>query len=88
MKYQDEIIEIIKNNINITEKIDDIELNTPLLNIGVGSLSFVRFIIEIEKQFDIEFPEDKLVITECGTIEKLCHTIIDIKRESQEETNM
>jgi len=82
MKYQREITEIIKVAINITEPIEDI--NTNLQNIGVNSIAFVGIIVEIEDKFDIEFPDEKLVINQTGTIKDLCEIIIDIKGDNDE----
>ena len=79
MKYQNEITTIIKDIINLTEPIEDISIDTNLQNIGMDSITFVRVVVEIENKFRIEFPDDKLIITEAGTINQLCVIVQSVK---------
>lgn len=53
--------------------LDDVELlsDTNLQNMGMNSITFIKIIVEIEGEFDIEYPDDKLLITESGTIEQM-----------------
>lgn len=84
MKYQHEVIKIIEETITLTENIDNIDIDTNLQNVGMDSISFVRVVVKIENQFDIKFPDEKLVITLAGTIKSLCEIIIDIKDNKME----
>jgi len=84
MKYQDEIIKIIQNVIKLTEPIEDIKIDTNLRDVGIDSITFVVIVVEIEKYFNIEFPDEKLVITQAGTIKKLCKIIMEAKCEEEE----
>ena len=76
MKYKLQITKIINNIITRTHSLHP---NTPLKNIGIDSISFVQLIVEIEKAFNIEFPDDKLTLSQVGTIKALCETIAEIK---------
>jgi len=75
MRYENEIREIIRRTINITEPIDKIGDESALHNAGIDSLEFVKVIIEIEVFFGIEIPYDKLTMAEAGTIKKLCNIV-------------
>ena len=75
MKYEKEIRDIISRVKIGTEPIESITSETKLQDIGMDSLRFVEIIIEIENEFKLEFPDDKLVMSECGTIIELCNTI-------------
>ena len=79
MKYQDEITKIIKDIIILTETIENIRIDTNLQDVGMDSISFIKVIIEIESYFNIEFPDEKLIITQAGTIKDLCDIIITVK---------
>ena len=52
---------------NKTEFLPD----TNLQNIGMDSIKFIKLIVEIEGEFDIEYPDEKLLITESGTLERI-----------------
>jgi len=75
MKYENEIREILYKIITVTIPTDEITYETNLQDIGINSLTFVRLIIEIEGFFNIEFPHDKLIISELGTIKELCKMV-------------
>lgn len=87
MKYQNEIMEIIKDTINLTESVDHISLDTDLQNVGMDSLTFVRVVIEIENLFNVEFPDEKLIISQAGTVKKLCTIVMEV-RDKFDETIM
>lgn len=75
MKYEKEIRQLLEDKI-IQDKIDsEISIETSLQSMGMDSLSFVRLVIEIEDKFNIEFPEEKLLIDEAGTIKDLCEIV-------------
>ena len=82
MKYQDEITKIIEEIINFTESIENIKNDTNLQNIGMDSITFVRVVVEIENHFEIEFPNEKLIITQAGTIKDLCQIVMEVRGES------
>jgi len=45
--------------------------DTKLQTIGMDSINFIKLIVEIECEFDIEYPEDKLLISESGTVRQI-----------------
>ena len=74
--YDAEIRAIIAANIISNEPIDTYDAEASLQNIGMDSISFIRIAVEIENHFGFEFPEDKLIIAEAGTI-ALLDQIVD-----------
>jgi len=78
MKYESDIRQIISDIITLSEPINTIDVETNIQNIGVTSLTFVQIIIEIERRFDLDFPEDKFVMSEAGTIAQLCKIVESI----------
>jgi len=79
MKYQNEITKIIQDTIQLTVPIESLELDTRLENVGLDSITFIRIVVQIEDQFDMEFPEDRLLLTQAGTIKDLCEIVIAVK---------
>ena len=75
MKYENEIRKIINKIIDVTESIDEVQIDRDLREIGLTSLTFVNLIIELEDFFDISFPNEKFTMTESGTIKALCETV-------------
>ncbi len=68
MKYEKRIREIIAANLKTKIDIDDYDANGDLRNIGMNSILFVSIVVAIENEFGINFPDDKLLISEAGTI--------------------
>ncbi len=69
MMYEKRIREIIASIIRTNIDVNDYKANKDLREIGMDSISFVSIVVAIENEFGIEFPEDKLLISEAGTIE-------------------
>ena len=78
MKYQNEIIRIIKTIIPAASKMDAIEPDHKLIDIGVDSVSFVRLLVELEKYFGLTFPDEYLSISRAFTIRDLCAGVENI----------
>ena len=69
--------EFIKNKLaDLTPENADlktIESDIPLQAIGVNSLGFIKLIVEIEIQYNIQFPEDQLVLSRATTIKDIAY---------------
>ena len=85
MKHEKEIRGIIKELGILTQPVDSVGIESPLQSAGMDSISFVSLIIALEDFFDIEFPDEYLLITETGCIEQLC-AAVEICGEKREET--
>jgi len=83
MKYENEVREIIRKTVAITEPIDKIDADANLQNAGINSIAFVMLIVEFEGFFDVEFPDDKFAVSESGTIRKICEVIASLKNEKE-----
>ncbi len=71
MDIEPKIKNIIIGQLDIDENKVELLSDTNLQNIGMDSIKFIKVIVEIEGEFDIEYPDDKLLITESGTLEKM-----------------
>lgn len=63
----------------IKKTVDDypttIELNTPLEEIAFNSIDFIKLLVFLEDEFEIEFEDDDLVLENYRTMEDLITTI-------------
>lgn len=75
LKYEKKIREIISSHTNAN--VDSFESDGDLRDIGIGSLSFIAIIVDIENEFGIEFPNDMLVMKSSGTIALLNQIVED-----------
>ncbi len=62
------IVEIIKAN---TECSNEISEKSLLCNLEITSIDFVKIVIEIETEFNIEFEDEKLQFSEFPTVQSL-----------------
>lgn len=56
----------------------DIDYDINLEEHGMDSLTLINIIIEIEKEFNCEIPDSKLLIGELNTVNKIYNTLISI----------
>ncbi len=71
----EKILELVKKTISLTIDESEINENTELVEIGMDSIAFVSLIAEIEDYYEVEFPEEKLIIENSSTIAKLIDTL-------------
>ena len=57
---------------------EDINYADDLSQMGMDSINYIRIIIMIEDTFNLEFSEEKLVITKTRTVNDFCEIITDI----------
>jgi acyl carrier protein len=85
MEFENAIRIILTKTANLTEHIEEIDLDTDLKDVGVDSLVFIRVVVEIENHFSIDFPDDKLFIAATGTIRTLCKTVESLLHKMEKD---
>ncbi|MBR2505927.1 MAG: acyl carrier protein [Bacilli bacterium] len=71
---ESELVEIAEENGIL---IDDFEMS--IMEYIPDSITFITFIVAIEEKFDIEMPDDFLLIEKFGSIKELATVINDIR---------
>lgn len=71
---QDKILEIINANIESAD-IQIEQADEDLSLIGMDSITFIKIVVALEETFEIEIPDEKLLITEMGTINKMIDVV-------------
>lgn len=66
-------IENVLEVVNSTEKFkitaNQLEENLP--DLGMDSIAFIQIIVTLEERFECEIPDEKLLITEMDTVQKM-----------------
>ena len=73
----DSIVE--KININTLGPDDDLQ------QMGMDSISFIRIIVTIEEDFEIEFPDDYLLMDNMNTLNKITDIVMMLQCEDNIE---
>lgn len=74
------IINIVKKHISYQKKFDESMINEDLTKFGLNSINFVDMIVAIEKTFNCEVPDSKLIITEMNSINKIYDVLSSIRK--------
>lgn len=77
----EKVIQIINANIEATT-IQTVQLGDDLSQHGMDSITFIRIIVALEEEFDIEIPDEYLLMSEMNTVSKIISVVsaaLDIK---------
>lgn len=79
----EKIEEIILNNIG--REIDlPLDPNCELHELGMTSIIFIQIVVDLEKIFDIEIPDEQLIMTEMGTLNRIINVVQELLRIKEE----
>ena len=68
-EISEKVLDIIKTNIGI--EIYPWQFDEDLNFIGIDSISFIQIVVALEDNFEIEIPDEKLMLEEMGTFNKI-----------------
>lgn len=68
-EISEKVLDIIKTNIGI--EIYPWQFDEDLNVIGIDSISFIQIVVALEDNFEIEIPDEKLLLEEMGTFNKI-----------------
>ncbi|MCM3038994.1 acyl carrier protein [Paenibacillus motobuensis] len=81
IKYETELREMIVALVPLTVPIREVDIDTDFRMLGMDSLAFINLVTKIEDKFEIIFPDEKLIMEEASTIQKLSAIIVECKME-------
>ena len=70
----DKVLKVLNTNIENIE-ITSEQIDEDLSALGMDSITFIRVVVALEEAFDIEIPDEKLLLTEMNTISKMTEVI-------------
>lgn len=68
------VLQILNDNVENTE-LDAKQREEDLSTLGMDSITFIRVVVALEEKFDIEIPDEYLLLTEMNTISKMTDVI-------------
>ena len=72
----EEILRVVNTVLEKPLSQDQAEAKLPTL--GIDSIAFIRVIVALEEAFDIEIPDEYLLITEMNTLSKMADVIFTV----------
>jgi len=75
-----EILNII-NQVLETSEITERDINEDLSILGISSIMFISIVIAIEEKYSIEIPDEYLLFTEIGTVNKILDIVTSVMEE-------
>ena len=80
MNYEKKIREIISTTCELKKDSTEIGKSENLSSLEIDSIAFVELVVNIEDEFDIEFPDDYLTLEKAGTIKSLCKIVSKLEK--------
>jgi acyl carrier protein len=81
---ENQIFEKVKTILNnqLSDRLDgkEISINDQLMDLDINSLAFIKIVVALEDEFDVEFQDEDLDISKFETVE-------DIVKYIESETN-
>ena len=62
---------------------EQVEDNLP--NLGMDSITFIQIIVALEETFECEIPNEKILITEMNTVQKIIDVLQTLYDEQENE---
>ena len=75
-EISEKVLDIIKTNIGI--EIYPWQFDEELNVIGIDSISFIQIVVALEDNFEIEIPDEKLILEEIGTFNKITMVVASV----------
>lgn len=69
-----QVLEILNANIEDSPITTD-ELDTSLMDLGMDSITFIQVIVALEEEFECEIPDEKIMISEMDTVQKIINIL-------------
>lgn len=82
---KDKILEIVNYNLEDTSiQIEqfDLELDT----VGMDSITFIKIIVDLEESFELEIPDEFLLLIKMNTINKMYETLSFVSEKKLNRT--
>ena len=82
MEIRKKIIEILAANSGIESAINYLENNDDLTQLNMNSISFIKTVVELEREFDFEFEDEALDYNKYKSLNLLCDYVKKLMRTS------
>ena len=76
------VLEVVNSAEKFEITIEQLDENLP--DLGMDSITFIQIIVALEERFECEIPDEKLLITEMDTVQKM----IDVLQALYDDQNI
>jgi len=84
--FQKNVLEMISSALS-ENKLVDISLDTAFSSAGLDSMIFIKIVVALETEFEFEFDDEKLLITEFPTVRSMVE-YVEFKIQPSQTVNM
>lgn len=70
---KEKILEIVNSAQDMEVTVD--QCDNDLLELGVDSIKFIQIIVSLEEAFECEIPDEKLLLTEMNSVNKMLEVL-------------
>lgn len=70
------VLEVINRSENM--EISQEQLEDSLPELGMDSITFIQIVVALEEEFECEIPDEKLLVTEMDTVQKMLDVLRSI----------
>lgn len=70
------VLEVINRSENM--EVSQEKLKDSLPEMGMDSITFIQIVVALEEEFECEIPDEKLLITEMDTVQKIVDVLQSI----------
>lgn len=70
---KEKILEIVNSVQDMEVTVD--QCDDDLLELGLDSIKFIQIIVSLEETFDCEIPDEKLLLTEMNSVNKMLEVL-------------
>lgn len=70
---KEKILEIVNSVQDMEVTVD--QCDNDLLELGVDSIKFIQIIVSLEEAFECEIPDEKLLLTEMNSVNKMLEVL-------------
>ena len=82
MSIEERVKKLLVNNAELSKGFDEITNDEDLSLIGMNSITYIKIIVAIEDEFDIEINDEDLDYRMFGNINKISELIKEMLKES------
>ncbi len=83
---KDEVCKIISSVLGVEiEQVKNMNENEDLVALGMNSIQFISVVVALEETFEIEYPDEYLLITQSNTLNKLVGIVSDALEKKNKE---
>lgn len=79
--FLNKVLEILNANLE-TVTLTPAQTDATLSEMGMDSMVFIRIIVALEEEFSVEFPDEKLLMSEMNTVARITEVLSAVYKET------